>query len=217
VRLISDKINLFIYLQFVSESGIFEREAGALMTIMPTIYRLLDDKSPGEFQPCTARCLYYYSESTATAIVLDDLKEQGFRLADRTVGLDMQHCLLVMKAIAQSHAASAVLQHKEPEILKPFSESVYCERNRTTIELIFRNNVKNLAKEVEKWPLFNDRFASKLHKVADKTVDFLFKFLERDENDFNVFVHGDLWVNNMMFRYSDVTDEVVDVRYVAVY
>jgi len=204
-------------LQIVSESGVFDREAGALMTIMPALYRLLGDKSPGELQPCTPRCLYYHSESPASAIVLEDLKEQGFRMTDRTVGLDMQHCLLVMKAIAQSHAASAVLHLKDPEIFKPFSESFYCERNRKTIELIFHTNLKNLAKEVEKWPLFNDRFASKLHRIADKAVNFLIKFVERDDDDFNTFIHGDLWQNNIMFRYSDDTDEVVDVRYIAIY
>jgi len=187
------------------------------MTIMPAVYRLLDDKSPGEFHPFTARGLYYHSGSPATAIVLDDLKEQGFRMVDRTVGLDMQHCLLVMKAIAQSHAASALLHLKEPQIFKPFFDSLHGKRQRTTIELIFQKTLKSLAKEVEKWPLFNDRFACKLHRVADKATDFLTKIAERDDDDFNTFVHGDLWMNNIMFRYSDDTDEVVDVRYVAVY
>jgi hypothetical protein len=195
----------------------FDRESGAFLTIMPAVYRLLDQKSPGEFQPCTARCLHYQSGSPASALVLDDLKEQGFRLADRTVGLDMQHCLLVMKVLAQSHAASAVLHIKNPEIFKPFSESIYCERQRSTLEHIFQSNMKSLAKEVEKWPIFNDRFAQKLHRVADKTADLLIKLLERDDDDFNVFIHGDLWKNNMMFRYSDDTNEVIDVRYVAVY
>jgi fructosamine-3-kinase len=179
---------------------------------MPAVYRLLEDKSPGKFQPYTARCLYYHTGTTATAIVLDDLKEQGFRLADSTDMLDMQHCQLVMKALAQSHAASAVLHVKNPEIFKSCSESLYCEHQRNTIEMFFQNNLKSLAKEVEKWPLFNDRFACKLHRLADKTVDLFIKLLERDDNDFNTFVHGDLWLNNMMFRYSDDTDEVVDVR-----
>jgi thiamine kinase-like enzyme len=138
-------------------------------------------------------------------------------MADRTDGLDMQHCLLVMKALAQSHAASAVLHVKDPEIFKPFSESFYCESHRTAIELIFQNNLKSLAKEVEKWPLFNDRFASKLHRLADKAVDLFIKLLKRDDIDFNTLVHGDLWKNNIMFRYSDDTDEVVDVRYIAVH
>jgi len=121
-----------------------------------------------------------------------------------------------MKAIAQQHAASAVLHLKDPEIFKPFSESFFCERQRTTLELIFQRNVKNLAKELETWPLFNDRFASKLHRAADKYVDFLIKFVEKDDDDFNVFIHGDLWKNNIMFRYSDDTDKVMDVRYIAI-
>ena len=65
---------------------------------------------------------------------------------------------------------------------------------------------------MEYWPLFNDRFVFKLHRVVDKAVELLIKFLQRDDDDFNVFIHGDLWINNIMFRYSDVTDEDVDVR-----
>ena len=122
-----------------------------------------------------------------------------------------------MKAIAQQHAASAVLHLKDPEIFKPFSESFFCERHRPFFEPIIQFSVKMLAMEVEKWPVFNDRFASKLHRVADKAFDFLIKFLERDDDDFNVFIHGDLWKNNIMFRYSDDTDEVMDVRYIAIY
>jgi hypothetical protein len=186
------------------------------MTILPAAYRLLDNKSPGEFQPFAPRCLYYHSGSPTSAIVLDDLKEQGFRMAGRRVGLDIKHCILVMKTLAQSHAASAVLHLKNPEIFKPFGESYFCERQRKYLELGFQSTMQSLAKEVEKWPLYSDRFACKLHTLADKTVDLLIKDLERNDDDFNVFVHGDLKMNNMMFRYSDDTDEVVDVRYVAV-
>jgi thiamine kinase-like enzyme len=133
-------------------------------------------------------------------------------MADRTVGLDMKHCLLVMKTLAQSHAASAVLHLKDPEVMEHLGESFFCERQRKSIEIIYQSVMQSLAKEVENWPLYSDRFACTLHRLADKTADFLLKDLDRNDNDFNVFVHGDLWVNNMMFRYSDVTEEVVDVR-----
>jgi hypothetical protein len=184
------------------------------MTIIPAVYRLLEDKSPGQFQPCAPRCLYYQSGSPTPAIVLDDLKEQGFRMADRTDGLDMKHCLLVMKTLAQLHAASAVLHLKDPEIFKLFGESFFCERQRKYMEMSFQSTMECLAKEVENWPLYSDRFACKLHRLADKAVDILIKDLERNDDDFNVFTHGDFWLNNTMFRYSDDTDEVVDVRYV---
>jgi hypothetical protein len=204
--------NSIYLLQNLTLSNIFERESGAFITIMPAAYRLLDEILPGEFQPCTPRCLYYQSGPPAPALVLEDLKEKGFRMADMTVGLDMPHCLLVMKTLAQSHAASAVLHLKDPDILKPFNESFYCERQRKTLEAIFIGSMKSVAKEVEQWPLFNDRFACKIRKGADKVVDLLIKFVETDEDDFNVLVHGDLKTNNMMFRYSDDTDEVTDVR-----
>jgi thiamine kinase-like enzyme len=143
---------------------------------------------------------------------MDDLKEQGFRMADRTVGLDMKHCLLVMKTLAQSHAASAVLHLKDPEKFKPFGGSFYCDRHRKSLEKLYQNNIQRLTKVMENTSLSSDRFACKLHRLTDKTADILIKDLERNDNDFNVFVHGDLWTNNMMFRYSDDTDEVVDVR-----
>jgi hypothetical protein len=135
-------------------------------------------------------------------------------MADRTVGLDMKHCLLVMKTLAQSHAASAVLHLKDPEIFKPLGEDFYCERQRKFLEMFFQSSMQNVAKEVENWPLYSDRFACKLHRLADKSVDILIKDMQRNDEDFNVLVHGDLWLNNMMFRYTEDTDEVVDVRYI---
>jgi hypothetical protein len=192
----------------------FDRESAAIITIIPAVYRLLDDKSPGEFQPCAPRCLYYHSGSPTPAIVMDDLKEQGFRMLDRTVGLDMKHCLLVMKTLAQSHAASAVLHLNDPEIFKLLGEDFYCEGQRKFLETFFQSTMQSLAKEVENWPLYNDRFACKLHRLADKSVDILIKDMQRNDEDLNVFVHGDLWLNNMMFRYSDDTDDLLDVRYI---
>jgi hypothetical protein len=198
----------------VSQSYIFGTEAGAIKTIIPAVFSILEDKSPGEFQPCAPRCLYYHTGSPTTVIVMDDLKEQGFRMADKTVGLDMKHCLLVMKTLAQLHAGSAVLHHKDPEIFKLFGEGFPHERQGKFMELFFKSNVQSVATEVENWPLYSDRFACKLHSLADNTVDILIKGYDGNDDYFNVLVHGDLWVNNMMFRYSDETDEVVDVRYV---
>jgi hypothetical protein len=211
------KIIHFNILQILVESDIFEREAGAFMKIMPAVYDLLDEKSPGQFHPCTAKCLYYHSGSPAQALVLDDLKGKGFRMADRRVGLDMQHCLLVMKTLAQSHAASAVLQLKDPELFKPFYDRFNSDLQRKSMGPFLRNIIKSLAKEVEKWPLYKDRFACELHRAADIALDIIIKDLERKDDDFNVFIHADLWLNNIMFRYCDDTEEVVDVRYIAIY
>ncbi|KAJ9581048.1 hypothetical protein L9F63_023772, partial [Diploptera punctata] len=38
----------------------------------------------------------------------------------KRVGLDEEHCMMVMRKIAQFHAASLVLKEKNPELLETF-------------------------------------------------------------------------------------------------
>ncbi|XP_021928776.1 uncharacterized protein LOC110834189 isoform X2 [Zootermopsis nevadensis] len=200
--------------KMLSTANIFEREINAFVSVMPAVHRILDDASPGTFQPYTAKCLYYHIGPPSTVIVLEDLKEQGFRMAQRRVGLDLDHCLLVVRAIARCHAASAVLNREDPEMMKPFVNGWYVESCRKELEPLFCGSIRNVAKQVEKWQDSYSHFASKLYKLADKAVDCLIKDSARKDGDFNVFIHGDLWLNNIMFRYSDITGEVEDIRFV---
>ncbi|KAJ9590258.1 hypothetical protein L9F63_016621 [Diploptera punctata] len=45
-------------------------------------------------------------------------------------------------------------------------------------------------------------------------VSHIRKANERDEAGYNVLNHGDLWLNNVMFKYNEDTQEVQDVRLV---
>ncbi|XP_069690959.1 uncharacterized protein [Periplaneta americana] len=200
--------------QMVSEGKAFDREIKAFTHILPAIHRLLRDIFPREFQPLGAKLHYCYKGPSACALVLEDLKDSGFKMAERTRGLDMSHSLLVMKYIGRYHAASIALHEKEPEKFQVFTESIFSAESKETMENLFNATMRNVAREVEKWPDYNERFASKLHKLADDAYMLYVNALKRDEEEFNVLCHGDLWLNNMMFRYSEETGEVVDVRFV---
>ncbi|XP_069690891.1 uncharacterized protein [Periplaneta americana] len=202
--------------EVMSKVKAFQRESEALKSTLPSMYKLLNEKSPGQFQPFSAKYLYNNDDDDSSSIIiLDDLKKQGFRMAERTCGLDLQHCILVMRTIARFHAASAVLHHKDPELFNTFDKSVFREDFREDIENFFAKNVRNVATEVEKWPDYGNRYATKLHNLADESVDLITESCKRKDDDFNVLIHGDLWLNNMMFRYSEgTTEEPVDMRFV---
>ena len=197
--------------QLTTEAKVFPREIKVLSTVTPAIYSLLEETGSTQLYPFAAQ--YFYSQSKPDLIVMGDLKEKGYKLADRCKGLDMDHSLLVMRKIARFHASSAVLNQKHPEIIETFYESIYNDDFREIIDGFFGNGMRTFAAEVENWPEYKDRFAEKLHNIADNTVDLMIKILTRDDNEFNVLRHGDLWVNNMMFLYSD-SGKVIDVRLV---
>jgi thiamine kinase-like enzyme len=141
---------------------------------------------------------------------MEDLKAEGFKMADRACGLDLEHCLLVMKQIGRYHGASAVLQQKTPENVLYFHESIYRSK---ILDDFFKSAVTNLAQEVAKWPEYGERFSEKLLNLADNAYATFLDSLKRCEEEFNVLCHGDLRLNNMMFRYSEETGEITDIRW----
>jgi hypothetical protein len=46
---------------------------------------------------------------------MQDLCAEGFKMAERRQGLDLSHCLLVMRMLGRFHAASAVLHDRDPD------------------------------------------------------------------------------------------------------
>jgi hypothetical protein len=144
---------------------------------------------------------------------MQDLQAQGFKMGDSIRGLDLKHSLLVMKQMGRYHGATAVLQQKTPENFLYFHEGLYGSKLFETSEDFFRTGVKKLAEEVAKWPEYRERFTEKLLNLADNAYEKFLDALKRREEEFNVLGHGDLRLHNMMFRYSEETEEVTDIRW----
>lgn len=67
------------------------------------------EKLLGDTKLC-GKCLY--GQDNPPAVIIEDLAESGFRLADRQAGLDLPHALLAIRNLAKFHASSVAIVEK---------------------------------------------------------------------------------------------------------
>ena len=73
--------------------------------------------------------------------MLEDLCAEGFKMADRRQGLDLAHCLLIMRQVAMFHAASVVLHDKDPQSMAIYDQSFLSD---PAIREVFRNIISGM-------------------------------------------------------------------------
>lgn len=122
---------------------------------------------------------YFYStRDPVKLIVFEDLKERGFRMADRNEGLDMDHCALVMKKLGKLHASSYALAQNDIKSMENFGFGMV----KTDIahpELyiyMFEKGVEALAQLTDTWKGF-ETITEKLKvlQVKYKSISFIDK------------------------------------------
>ncbi|XP_069701072.1 uncharacterized protein [Periplaneta americana] len=188
------------------DSSIFTREEQMYDTALPKMYALLKTALPETFDYLAPICFH----ACETFLLMEDMSTAGFKMADRKGGMNLEQCSLVIRSIARFHASSVILQEREPESLKAFQVSLFHE---PSIEVkwpeFFTGLTETVAEEVASWSAEWQPYAEKLRRLAPKELRQVQQVLRRDDDEFNVLTHGDLWVNNIL-----VTDDARAVRFV---
>ncbi|XP_049949653.1 uncharacterized protein LOC126457427 [Schistocerca serialis cubense] len=192
---------------------VFRTETQMLREVMPQIQKMLASLEGEDFRPLTARC-YDGGQQPALFLVLEDLSEGGFRMAEGQSLLNYQHCKAVLRAYARLHAASAFLLDKQPRYKSVFNEPMFTDkRAQDHFRAIGSKIMSALADELNKCPGY-EKYSEKCRGFIDRSVNSIFEVLERmrKETTLPVLGHGDCWKNNFLFKYVD--GELSDVRIV---
>ncbi|KAJ9582750.1 hypothetical protein L9F63_022895 [Diploptera punctata] len=193
---------------------LFEQEARMLKDVLPAMHKLLREANVENFSPFSAKLLYSHFSSTLQVIVLEDLKESGFEMLERTAGLDQEHCMMVMRKLAQFHAASLVLKEKNPELLETLIDPISEEMVEKEFDKFFMNLLTDLCGEIEKNNEELKIYIDKILKISERAAARWAEGRKRIEKEFSVLAHGDAWVNNMLFHYSKEDNQLLDMRLV---
>ncbi|XP_032579430.1 uncharacterized protein LOC6619698 [Drosophila sechellia] len=136
------------------------------------------------------------------AIIFEDLAVTEYVLADRLVGLDLEHTRLGLRKLAKMHAAAAVLNERQPGLLTKFDHGIF-NRHTQAFAPCFVNMVGVAADFARECPELGERYANKLKKLQERVMEYCTRVYDPQPGDFNTLVHGDYWVNNVMLRYGE--------------
>uniref|UniRef100_A0A1B6FI19 CHK kinase-like domain-containing protein n=1 Tax=Cuerna arida TaxID=1464854 RepID=A0A1B6FI19_9HEMI len=150
-----------------------------------------------------------------SVLVLQDLKEDGYIMCDRTKQLNFEYCAQVMKTIAKFHATSVFIQHEEPKFVESISqESMY--RDDSPIGGFVKmmivpvlTMVGNMLNNIEGCDKYANLIFKKMEHVWSSAVE---RFKPKIKG-LNVLTHGDLWINNILFKH-DESGELIGVKFI---
>ncbi|GLH13626.1 Uncharacterized protein GBIM_18157, partial [Gryllus bimaculatus] len=161
---------------------------------------LLEEAAPGRFPPFAARCPLYGSHPVEF-LVLQDLAPAGFKMADRKRGLDLRHSLLALQNLARYHAGSHALLRRKPQLREELPPH-WLEKADDAAKQFMENMMQMAADACRSWPGYEE-YAILLERYKLVAMDTGKMCARPKPGAFNVIVHADFWVNNMMFQYED--------------
>ncbi|XP_018404982.1 PREDICTED: uncharacterized protein LOC108781507 [Cyphomyrmex costatus] len=132
--------------KLVTQLGCFHSEALMMSDTLNKMNKLLGPK-----HRLSGTILYVQNENP-TLLVLEDLAPLGFRMADRSSGLDLAHSVLALRGLARFHAASVAICEKEPKKKEMHLKGTFNDQHPPEMKDIFIKSTKALADEIANWP-----------------------------------------------------------------
>ncbi|XP_053660978.1 uncharacterized protein LOC128709966 [Anopheles marshallii] len=190
--------------EMIKMMNLFPKEMAMYTDILPALEGMYHarGRTSVSFGP---RCLKHSTEPT-DVIVMEDLRERQFTMANRRQGVDMQHTQLVLRRMAQFHAASVVLQQQRGPYGELFKEGMFKEAGRAMTEQFQKGQADFFQKMMGGWSEKEAFYANLMKHWGMDLFDSLLLITRADPAGFNVLNHGDMWCNNVLFHYKEDGD-----------
>lgn len=193
---------------FIRVDKAYEREVYIYKNILEYFDQFQEEKKVAKPFKAYAKFLTSSLVEPYECLIMEDMKHLGYKLQDRMEPLDYNHVLLVMREYGRFHALSFALRDQKPDLFKIISENT--KEFFFSDDAFINEDMLNAMSTQSKRVL--DALDPVIHKTAyEKFESFQKRMVPEARNavqskrsgKYSVVCHGDCWINNFLFRYSD--------------
>ncbi|KAJ9589451.1 hypothetical protein L9F63_017354 [Diploptera punctata] len=212
--------------EYVDTIGAFVKETGFFADLLPDLNKYIIKKNADiEDDGNTWTCKCYFSRPDI--IVLEDLTAIGFKQVEDRQALDYDHCIAVLKVLADYHASSIILEEKQTKAMnakKTYTifdkySNILFETEWVTTEghpgnKFLNSSVKGMETIVKYLPNYGKNYEN-FKLIQEKVTDvskMMCDVVKPSKKYRNVLCQGDLTVNNIFFKYKDDGKTPVEAR-----
>ncbi|KAG8332926.1 hypothetical protein J6590_012695 [Homalodisca vitripennis] len=186
----------------VDGAEFYDKEPRIYKEVLPMLSKIVNF----EFGP-----MFFYCP-VKNGMILKDMNKEGYVMCDKFKQLDFFHCELVYSTLAKFHAASVACHHNNPELIEELGKELMFSNKNKMLEGFVKSSAKCFEKILSEMKECEDAVDLILNRT-DHMVESIGDMFQPKPTGLNVLNHGDLWINNMLFKHSDSGD-VEDVKFI---
>lgn len=171
----------------------FEREIFVYSTVLSKYQEIQKDLVENHY--IIPRCYYTSNKYCEEVIVMQDMREDGYKPYSNGSFLDLDHILVSVKALAKFHALSFILKQTDRKLFCEIEEKCV-PLNESTDKRFFEVLKNRLQKALDKF--VDTEYVSLLTNLERNCATYIRRATESVAE--TCICHGDIWKENILFK-----------------
>uniref|UniRef100_A0A6P7FLA1 Uncharacterized protein LOC114331585 n=1 Tax=Diabrotica virgifera virgifera TaxID=50390 RepID=A0A6P7FLA1_DIAVI len=190
----------------------FNNEVHFYKKVIPTLEAFQKSFPKGQTFKSIPKCFATSSKEGEEKLVMENLKLKGYEMHPKKVPLNSKMYEIIFKTYGKFHGISYAFKHYHPE---QFTELAAGYHNNMKIffeQDVMKEALTSVCKKTTEFLEEEDeiKIIDNFKKYNDNAPQMFFDALAY-KSPYSVFVHGDCWSNNMMFKYNKSGD-IEDIK-----
>lgn len=187
--------------------GLFRREVKMYNEVLPEFVKLQRERkvpeSAGFFDFPKVYFAEFDEEKNDSLIIMEDLRESGFKLYNKYKTTDYEHAKLIMIALGRFHAISFAMKILKPDVYEEFKKLTDFFAEQFTNEMMIPMIHGSIDQACDVLDENDTKSRNSVLKLKENTVELLQSLTSpKNAEPFAVVGHGDCWSNNFMYKYQ---------------